>query len=83
MKYVMAIAALLTMIVGANAEIMCTHTGGCWETGKQIRLLSNLRGVDQTLPSRDGKGRVDVRGIPIADDYAHQKGPHFVPKKVR
>jgi hypothetical protein len=83
MKYVIAIAALLTMIVGANAEIMCTERGGCWETGKRIRLLNNLRGVEQTLPSRDGNGRVDVRGIPIADDVPHQKGPHFIAKKVR
>ena len=83
MKYAIAIAALLTMIVGANAEIMCTERGGCWETGKRIRLLNNLRGVDQTLPSRDGNGRVDVRGIPVANDYPHQKGPHYIAKKVR
>jgi hypothetical protein len=83
MRFILVIAALAVFTTSASAEIMCTHNGGCWETGKQIRLLSNLRGVDQTLPSRDGKGRVDVRGIPIADDYPYQKGPRFILKKVR
>jgi hypothetical protein len=83
MRFVLAIAALAVFTTSASAEIMCTERGGCWETGKRIRLLNNLRGVDQTLPSRDGNGRVDVRGIPIANDHPHQTGPHFVPKKVR
>jgi len=83
MRFVLAIAALTAFTVSASAEIMCTERGGCWETGKQIRLLNNLRGVDQTLPSRDGNGRVRVQGIPIANDYPHQRGPHYVPQRVR
>jgi hypothetical protein len=73
MRSLLAIAALLAFTAGASAEIMCTETGGCWETGKRIRLLNSAyRGVDATLPKRDGTGRQDVRGIPIANDTPHQ-----------
>jgi hypothetical protein len=51
MRFAIAIATFAVFTPSASAEIMCTAHGGCWETGKQIRLLSNLRGVDQTLPS--------------------------------
>jgi hypothetical protein len=77
------VSVLVASATIANAEIMCTDRGGCWETGKQIRLLNNLRGIDQTLASRDGNGRVNVQGIPIANDYSHQRGPHYVPKRVK
>jgi hypothetical protein len=77
-------AVCLLVSTVAQAEIMCTDNGGCWETGKRIRLLASpYRGVDTTLPSRDGNGRVDVRGIPIANDYPYQHGPHFIARPVR
>jgi hypothetical protein len=67
------IAALIAFTAEASAEIMCTETGGCWETGKRIRLLNSAyRGVDTTLAKRDGTGRQDIRGIPIANDTPHQ-----------
>ena len=81
MKFILVAAALL-ISTAANAEIMCTERGGCWETGKRIRLLNGPRGTDQTLSDRNGTGRVDVRGIPIANDHPHQTGPQFVAKPV-
>jgi hypothetical protein len=72
MRLIFAIAALVAFTASASAEIMCTEHGGCWETGRRIRLLNNLRGIDTTLVKRDGTGRQDVRGIPIVDDIPHQ-----------
>jgi hypothetical protein len=64
--------ALLAFTVGAGAEIMCTETGGCWETGRHIRLSNGPRGADTTLIKRDGTGRQDVRAYPIVNDTPHQ-----------
>ena len=74
MRVLLVAAAIAAVFAtSAQAEIMCTETGGCWETGKRIRLLnSGYRGVDTTLTKRDGTGRQDVRGIPIANDTPHQ-----------
>jgi hypothetical protein len=77
-----ATVALLVAPLPVRAEIMCTDLGGCWETGKHIRLLNGPRGTDTTLINRNGSGRVDVRGIPIGNDMPHQRGPHFVTKPV-
>ena len=74
-----AIASLFVLVgTTAQAEIMCTERGGCWETGKQIRLLPNLRGVGTTISSRDGKGAVSTQNMPIANDVPHQ---HFPSKR--
>jgi hypothetical protein len=71
-----AIASLFVLVgTTAQAEIMCTERGGCWETGKQIRLLPNLRGVGTTISSRDGKGAVSTQNMPIANDVPHQYFP--------
>jgi hypothetical protein len=64
-------AALIVFVSGANAEIMCTERGGCWETGKQIRLIHSRQ--ETSVPSRDGKARTRIIGI--ADDMPHQGWP--------
>jgi hypothetical protein len=64
-------AALIVFVSGANAEIMCTERGGCWETGKQIRLIHSRQ--ETSVPSRDGKGSTRIIGI--ADDMPHQYFP--------
>ena len=49
-----AVAAVALISSAAQAEIICTEWGGCWETGKQIRLPSSpYRGVDTTVTSRE------------------------------
>ena len=64
-----AVASLFVLAAtAAQAEIMCTETGGCWETGKQIRLVHSRQ--ETNVPSRDGKGRTRIIGI--ANDMPHQ-----------
>jgi hypothetical protein len=53
MRLLLATIALAAFTVSANAEIMCTVRGGCWETGMKIRLPSSpYRGVDTTVTDR-------------------------------
>jgi len=54
MRYVVATIALVGMTYAAQAEIMCTERGGCWETGKAIRLINNRQ--ETSVPNRNGKG---------------------------
>ena len=69
-KLMLTAAMVLTATATAPAEIMCSERGGCWETGKQIRLLAGPRGTEPSVPSRDGKGRTKIIGI--ANDMPHQ-----------
>ena len=68
MRSVLTAVAILIATTTAHAEIMCTETGGCWETGKQIRLVHSRQ--ETNVPSRDGKGRTRIIGI--ANDMPHQ-----------
>jgi hypothetical protein len=64
-----SVLALVATVGVARAEIECSMHGGCWETGKKIRLPdSPYRGVTTTLTSRDGNGRIDVRNYPYVAD---------------
>ena len=55
--------------ISAKAEIMCTELGGCWETGKQIRLVNSRQ--ETSVPNRDGKGTQRIIGV--ANDVPHQQ----------
>jgi hypothetical protein len=68
MTYLLATIALVGMTGAAQAEIMCTERGGCWETGKAIRLINNRQ--ETSVPSRNGKGTMRIIGI--ANDMPHQ-----------
>ena len=63
-----ATAIIMIAATTAHAEIMCTETGGCWETGAHIRLVHSRQ--ETSVPSRDGKGRTRIIGI--ANDMPHQ-----------
>jgi hypothetical protein len=63
------LAIVLSSITIAQAEIMCTERGGCWETGKAIRLINNRQ--ETSVPSRNGKGTMRIIGI--ANDMPHQQ----------
>src|SRR5262249_17811901 len=71
MKFILAAATALLISTAANAEIMCSEHAGCWETGKQIRLVHSRQ--ETSVPSRDGKARTRIIGI--ADDMPHQTFP--------
>jgi len=68
MKLLLTAAVAVLISTAAQAEIMCTDQGGCWETGMQIRLVHNR--TETSVPSRDGKGR--TRLIAVANDTPHQ-----------
>jgi hypothetical protein len=61
---------VISTITAANAEIICTVHGGCWETGKRIRLPSSpYRGVDTSVTSRENQNvRQDARGFRYLND---------------
>ena len=77
MRTLFVVGGLLALIgTTAQAEIMCTERGGCWETGKQIRLIQSRQ--ETSVPSRDGKGTTRIIGI--ADDMP---GQTYRPAPVR
>jgi hypothetical protein len=50
MRTLFVVGGLLALIgTTAQAEIMCTERGGCWETGKQIRLIQSRQ--ETSVPS--------------------------------
>jgi hypothetical protein len=65
----LTITLLMLMVISASAEIMCTERGGCWETGRQIRLIHSRQEI--SVPSRDGKGTTRIIGI--ANDIPGQR----------
>jgi hypothetical protein len=69
MKSLLIVAATLAACTAAKAEIMCSERGGCWETGKQIRLIHSRQ--ETAVPSRDGKGTTRIIGI--ANDIPGQQ----------
>jgi hypothetical protein len=73
MKYVLATIALGGLTYGAQAEIMCTDLGGCWETGKTIRLVNSRQ--ETSVPSRSGKGTTRIMGIANDMPHQHQRNP--------
>ena len=56
--FAVAVVALTNAAAGlpAKAEIMCTEQGGCWETGKHIRLIHSVK----KLLSRAGTARAPL-----------------------
>ena len=68
-----AAAAVALTSSAAQAEIICTERGGCWETGKKIRLPSSLyRGVDTTVTSRENPNvRQDSTKYKYLNDTPH------------
>ena len=79
--FAVAVVALTNAAAGlpAKAEIMCTEQGGCWETGKHIRLIHSRQ--ETSVPSRDGKGTTRIIGI--ANDMPHQQHQRAAPVRRR
>jgi hypothetical protein len=71
-KTLIATAALAAVFVTttAQAEIWCEENRGCLETGKQIRLVHQRN--ETSVVSRDGKGRINMRGTSVVNDTPHQ-----------
>jgi hypothetical protein len=63
-RFLIAAITLVALTAAAQAEIMCTHNGGCWETGMRIY---NNGGAYQWLPvihnRDDGRPKKPVRII--------------------
>jgi hypothetical protein len=76
MKYVL-IAAGLMVSTAVHAEIICTATGGCWETGRNIRLPSSpYRGVDTTVTDRaNPNARKDATKFKYLNDTPGDRAP--------
>jgi hypothetical protein len=77
MRLLLATAALLAFTAAANAEIICTARGGCWETGTRIRLPSSpYRGVDTTVTDRANPGaRLDATKYKYLSDTPGIRAP--------
>ena len=69
-----AVAAVALTSSAAHTEIICTERGGCWETGKKIRLPSSpYRGVDTAVTSRENPNlRQDATKYKYLNDTPHQ-----------
>jgi hypothetical protein len=72
-KLLLTVCALVIVLIATSvrAEIVCTVHGGCWETGKRIRLPGSVyRGVDTTITSRENPTvRQSTRGMSYVDDH--------------
>jgi hypothetical protein len=68
---ILATAALAAFTVSANAEIWCEERLGCWETGRQIRLVHHR--TERTVPTRDGRGTMTLLGTGVVNDTPSQR----------
>ena len=63
MKSIVFAAALLLASSAAQAEIICTRYGGCWETGKRIFRTGGR--MDQGMSIINHRGGEKDSGKPI------------------
>jgi hypothetical protein len=74
MKSMMLATAAVLITATAQAEIVCTERGGCWETGGRVRLPpSPYRGAFNAMPSRTG-GVQPTKGVRYLDTPAPTAG---------
>jgi hypothetical protein len=68
-RFLISAATLIVFTTGANADIICTVHGGCWEThGKIYRHGGVYRGLEYTVPSKANPSVMVKRQLPVAGD---------------
>ena len=68
--FLVGASVLIAYTVGANADVICTRTGGCWETHKKIRRHGGAyRGLEHTIPSKSNPSVMVKRVLRPAADH--------------
>jgi hypothetical protein len=69
-RFLISAATLVVFTTGASADIICTPTGGCWETHKKIYRHGGVyRGLEHTIPSKADPSIMVKRRLPVAADF--------------
>jgi hypothetical protein len=70
--FLVSASVLIVYTVGANADVICTRTGGCWETHKKLRRRGGAyRYLEHTILSKSNPSVVVKRVLrPVADHPA-------------
>ena len=70
--FLVSASVLIAYTLGANADVICTRAGGCWETHKKIRRHGGAyRWLEHTIPSKSNPSVMVKRVLrPVADHPA-------------
>ena len=70
--FLVSASVLIAYTLGANADVICTRAGGCWETHKKIRRHGGAyRYLEHTIPSKSNPSVMVKRVLrPVADHPA-------------
>jgi hypothetical protein len=68
-RFLITAATLIVFTTYANADIVCTRAGGCWETHKKIRRHGGVyRWLEHTIPSKANPSVMVKRQLRAAGD---------------
>jgi len=68
-RLLISAATLIAFTAGANADVVCTHFGGCWETHKKIRRNGGAyRWLEHTIPSKTNPSVMVKKQLRVAGD---------------
>jgi hypothetical protein len=68
-RFLISAATLIIFTAGANADIVCTRSGGCWETHKKIRRNGGAyRWLEHTIPSKTNPSVMVKKRLQAAGD---------------
>ena len=67
-RFLISAATLIVFTAGANADIVCTRSGGCWETHKKIRRNGD-RWLEHTIPSKTNPSVMVKKRLQAEGDF--------------
>ena len=68
-RLLISAATLIAFTAGANADVVCTRSGGCWETHKKIRRNGGAyRWLEHTIPSKTNPSVMVKKQLRVAGD---------------
>ena len=68
--FLVSASVLIAYTLGANADVICTRAGGCWETHKKIRRHGGAyRYLEHTIPSKSNPSVMVKRVLRPAADH--------------
>ena len=69
-RFLISAATLIVFSAGANADVVCTRSGGCWETHKKIRRNGGAyRWLEHTIPSKTDSSVMVKKRLQAAGDF--------------
>jgi hypothetical protein len=69
-RFLISAATLIVFTASANADVVCTRSGGCWETHKKIRRNGGAyRWLEHTVASKTNPSVMVKKRLQAAGDF--------------